>query len=83
MRLTDKYRDEGTILNITGNGGVHYNSVVITEVYDDFIVVQPATGAEKAGGVFRGEFANINIATITRLEEAGTEQRLRARLKGI
>ncbi|OPX23078.1 MAG: hypothetical protein B1H03_02780 [Planctomycetales bacterium 4484_113] len=83
MKLTQKYRDEGTILNITGNGGIHYNSVVITEVYDDFIVVKPAVGAEKAGGAFRGDFANINIATITRLEEASAQQRLRAQLKGV
>ncbi|OGK10679.1 MAG: hypothetical protein A2Y63_02885 [Candidatus Riflebacteria bacterium RBG_13_59_9] len=78
----DKYRDEGTILNITGNAGTHYNSVRIVETYDDFIVVEPAAGAEQAGGTFRGACANVNTATITRLEEAGPDQRLRARLKG-
>jgi len=83
MRLVDKYRDDGTVLNITGNAGIHYNSVVITEAYDDFIVVEPASGAERAGGAFRGDHANINLATITRFEEAGAEQKLRARLKGL
>jgi len=83
MRLVDKYRDEGTVLNVTGNAGTHYNSVRIVQAYDDFIVVEPALGAERAGGAFRGDKANINLVTITRLEEAGTEQRLRAQLKGV
>lgn len=83
MRLVDKYRDDETVLNITGNAGIHYNSVVIAEAYDDFIIVEPASGAERAGGAFRGDRANINIPTITRLEVAGTEQKLRARLKGL
>jgi hypothetical protein len=83
VRLVDKYRDDGAVLNITGNAGIHYNSVVIAEAYDDFIIVAPASGAERAGGAFRGDRANINISTITRLEVAGTEQKLRARLKGL
>ena len=81
MRLVDKYRAEGVTVNISGNGGTHYNSVRIIEAYDDFIVVEPASGAERAGGAFRGDNANINICSITRLEVAGIEQTLRAKLK--
>jgi hypothetical protein len=82
MRLVDKLKNDGVVVNITGNSGIHYNSVRIVETYDDFVVVEPATGVEKAGGAFRGENANINIVTITRLEEAGLEQRIRAQVKG-
>jgi hypothetical protein len=81
MRLVDKYLKEGTTLNVTGNAGLHYNSVRIVEAYDDFIVVVPVEGAERSGGVFRGDSANINICTITRFEVAGVEQTVRARLK--
>ena len=81
--MVDKLRDDGVVVNITGNSGIHYNSVRIVETYEDFIVVKPAVGVEKAGGAFRGEIANINIVSITRLEEAGLEQRIRAQVKGI
>jgi hypothetical protein len=81
MRLVDKYRADGTNLNITGNAGLHYNNVRIIEAYDDFIIIAPVEGAERSGGAFRGDNAAINITTITRLEVVGIEQSVRAKLK--
>ncbi|MEP0813839.1 MAG: hypothetical protein HRF49_04130 [bacterium] len=82
-RLVDKYRSDGTLLNITGNGGTHYNGVTIVECYDDFIVVEGEAASERSGGNWRGGRVNINIVSITRLEPVATEQQVRLRLKGL
>lgn len=81
-RLVDKFRDEGDLLNVTGNGGVHYNAVRIVETFDDFIVIEAAEGAERGGGGWRGGRVNVNIATITRLETVETSQKVRLGLRG-
>lgn len=81
-RLVDKYRDEGDLLNVTGNGGVHYNAVRIVETFDDFMVIQAAEGAERGGGGWRGGRVNVNISTITRLETVETSQKVRLGLRG-
>ena len=82
-RLVDKLKTEQTLLNITGNGGVHYNGVVVVEVYDDFIVVEGEAVGERSGGNWRGGKVNVNIVSITRLEAVATEQQVRLRLKGM
>lgn len=72
MRLTQQLMDEGAELNITGNGGTHYNGVKIVECYDDFIAVEAGDSAMRQAGQFRGgEQVYVNVATITRLERAG------------
>jgi hypothetical protein len=77
MKLVDKYMQDGTELNISGNGGTHYNGVRIVEVYDDFIIVEAGETAMRTAGQFRGGRTNINICTITRLEEAELASRIR------
>ena len=77
MKLVEKYKQESTELNLTGNGGTHYNGVRIVEVYDDFIVVEPGDTAMRQAGQFRGGRTNINIYSITRLEEAELAARVR------
>jgi hypothetical protein len=77
MRLTQKLMDEGAELNITGNGGTHYNGVKITEVYDDFIAVEASDSAMRTAGQFRGgESVYVNVASITRMERAGMGSRV-------
>jgi hypothetical protein len=71
VRLVQKCMEEGTELNITGNAGTHYNGVRITEVWEDFIAVEPGDSGMRQAGQFRGGKAYVNIYTITRLEEAG------------
>lgn len=80
MKLVERYLQQGTELNITGNGGTHYNGVRITEVFDDFIVVEPSTSAMRTAGQFRGGQTNINLSSITRLEEAELGARIRGDL---
>lgn len=80
MKLVEKYMQEGTELNMTGNGGTHYNGVRITEVYDDFIVVEAGNTAMRSAGQFRGGTTNVNLYTITRLEEAELGSRIRGDL---
>ena len=77
MRLTEKLMQDGTELNITGNGGTHYNGVRIVEVYDDFIIVEAGETAMRTAGQFRGGRTNINLYSITRLEEAELASRIR------
>jgi hypothetical protein len=82
MRLTQKLMDEGAELNITGNGGTHYNGVRIIEVYDDFIGLEPGDTAFRQAGQFRGgEAVYVNVATITRLERAGVASRVQDSLR--
>ncbi|MCB1186002.1 hypothetical protein KDL29_02450 [bacterium] len=76
MKLCERLMNEGVELNITGNDGVHYNGVRITEVYDDFIAVEPSNTAMRQAGQFRGGHTYVNIATITRLEHAGQSDRV-------
>jgi hypothetical protein len=77
MRLTQKLMDENAELNITGNGGTHYNGVRIVEVYDDFIGIEAGDSALRQAGQFRGgEAVYVNVATITRLERAGMGSRI-------
>ena len=71
MKLCEKLMNEGVELNMTGNDGTHYNGVTITEVYDDFITVEPSNTAMRSAGQFRGGHTYVNIASITRLELAG------------
>jgi hypothetical protein len=71
MKLVEKLMNDGTELNITGNGGTHYNGVRITEVWDEFVMVEAGSTAVRQAGQFRGGATYINIATITRLEQAG------------
>ena len=82
MKLVDRYMQDGTELNISGNGGTHYNGVRVVEVFDDFIVVEPSDSAVRQAGQFRGGRANINICSITRLEEAELASRVRGNLMG-
>jgi hypothetical protein len=77
MKLVDKYMQDATELNISGNGGTHYNGVRIVEVYDDFIIVEAGETAMRTAGQFRGGRTNINICSITRLEEAELAARIR------
>jgi len=77
MKLVDKYMQDGRELNISGNGGTHYNGVRIVEVYDDFIVVEPGETAMRTAGQFRGGRTNINLYSITRLEETEIASRIR------
>jgi hypothetical protein len=77
MKLVERYMQDGTELNITGNGGTHYNGVRIVEVFDDFIVVEAGSTAMRTAGQFRGGLTNINLCTITRLEEAELAGRIR------
>jgi hypothetical protein len=81
MKLVQKYMEQGIELNITGNAGTHYNGVKIVEVYDDFIAIEPTESALQTAGQFRGGRTNINIYTITRLEEAGTSAQVRDSLR--
>ncbi|MBN2081863.1 hypothetical protein JW859_06595 [bacterium] len=71
MKLVEQLMNDGVELNITGNGGTHYNGVRITEVFDDFIAVEVGDEGMRQAGQFRGGRTFINIYTITRLEEAG------------
>lgn len=82
MKLVERYMQDGTELNITGNGGTHYNGVRIVEVYDDFIVVEAGETAVRSAGQFRGGRTNVNICSITRLEEAELASRIRGNLMG-
>lgn len=82
MRLVQKLMDEGRELNVTGNGGVHFNGVKIVEIYEDFIAVEPGSTAVRGQGQFRGEQVFVNIATITRLEFADLQNRVRGNLLG-
>ena len=85
MKLLQKLMDEGHELNMTGNAGTHYNGVIITEVYEEFVTIEPSNDAMRQAGQFRGGHTYVNIATITRLELAGAEGQvsdsLRRRLK--
>jgi len=81
-RLVDKYRDEGTILNITGNGGTHYNGVRIVDTYDDFIVIEGEAASERAGGNWRGGIVNVSIVSITRFEPVAIGTKIKMNLKG-
>ncbi|MCD6118856.1 hypothetical protein J7K50_03355 [bacterium] len=81
-RLVDKYRDEKTILNVTGNSGTHYNGVTIVATYDDFIVLDGESAAERAGGNWRGGRVNVLIGSITRFEPVAVSQKVRLNLKG-
>lgn len=77
MKLVQKMMDEGVELNITGNGGTHYNGVRIVEVYDDFIGVENSSDTLRQAGQFRGGgVAYINIVSITRLEPASMGNRV-------
>ena len=71
MKLLEQLMNNGVELNITGNGGTHYNGVRITEVWDDFIAVEVGDEGMRQAGQFRGGKTYVNIYTITRLEEAG------------
>ena len=71
MKLVEQLMNNGVELNITGNGGTHYNGVRITEVWDDFITVEVGDEGMRQAGQFRGGKTYVNIYTITRLEEAG------------
>jgi hypothetical protein len=82
MKLVQKLMDEGAELNITGNGGVHYNGVRIVEVYDDFIGVDASSDTLRQAGQFRGGgVAYVNIGSITRLEPAGMGSRVQDSLR--
>ena len=77
MRLTQKLMDESAELNITGNGGVHYNGVRIIECFDDFIAIEQGDSAMRTAGQFRGgEQVYVNVASITRLERAQLTNRV-------
>lgn len=71
MKLVEKLMNDETDLNITGNGGTHYNGVRITQVWDDFIMVEVSNTGMRQAGQFRGGATYVNIASITRLEQAG------------
>ncbi len=71
MKLVEKLMNDGNELNITGNGGTHYNGVRITQVWDEFITVEVGNTGMRQAGQFRGGATYVNIASITRLEEAG------------
>lgn len=71
MKLVEKLMNDGTDLNITGNSGTHYNGVRITQVWDDFIMVEVSNTGMRQAGQFRGGATYVNIASITRLEQAG------------
>ena len=71
MKLVEKLMNEGAELNITGNGGTHFNGVRITEVWDDFITVEVGNTGMRQAGQYRGGATYVNIASITRLEQAG------------
>lgn len=82
MQLVQKLMDEGVEVNITGNGGTHFNGVRIVEVYDDFIGVETASETLRQAGQFRGGgVAYVNIASITRLEPAGMGSRVQDSLR--
>lgn len=82
MKLVQKLMDEGAEVNITGNGGTHYNCVRIVEVYDDFIGVETSGDALRQAGQFRGGgVAYVNIASITRLEPASMGSRVQDSLR--
>lgn len=70
MKLVEKLMEEGAELNITGNGGTHYNGVKIVEVWDDFITIQVGDTGVRQSGQFRGGATHVNITTITRIELA-------------
>jgi hypothetical protein len=82
MKLVEKLMQGGQEYNITGNGGVHYNGVRITEVYDDFIAVEPGNTAVRNQGQFRGEKVYVNISSITRLEDVELGQTPYGTVKG-
>ena len=71
MKLVEQLMNDGVELNITGNGGTHYNGVKITAVWDDFITVEVGDTGMRQAGQFRGGPTHVNLATITRLEHAG------------
>ena len=71
MKLVEQLMNDGVELNLTGNAGTHYNGVRITEVWDDFIAVEPTESAVHQAGQFRGGKTYINLATITRVEMGG------------
>ena len=71
MKLVEQLMNDATELNVTGNSGTHYNGVRITEVWDDFIKVEVSNSGMRQAGQFRGGETYVNIASITRLEQAG------------
>lgn len=73
MKLVEQLMQQGVELNVTGNGGTHYNGVKITEVWDDFIAVEVGDSGMRQAGQYRGGKAYINVYTITRIEPAGPE----------
>lgn len=82
-RLVDKFRDEGTMMNITGNGGTHYNGVHIVETYEDFVVIEGEAAAERSGGNWRGGRVNVLINSITRFEPVDVGTRVKLNLRGL
>jgi hypothetical protein len=82
-RLVDRYRDEGTILYITGNGGTHYNGVRIVETFDDFIVLEGEAAGERSGGAWRGGRVNVLINSITRFEPMDIGTKVKLNLRGM
>ncbi len=83
VRLVDKYCEEGTLMNITGNGGTHYNGVRIVGTYEDFIVLEGEAAAERAGGNWRGGRVNVLINSITRLEPVDVGTKVKLNLRGL
>lgn len=73
MKLVEQLMNDGVELNMTGNGGVHYNGVKITEVWDDFIAVEVSDSGMRQAGQFRGGKTYVNLYTITRIEHGGFE----------
>lgn len=82
MKLVEKLMNERVELNLTANGGVHYNGVVITEVWDDFIAVEPGNAAMRSAGQFRGGTTYVNISTITRLDDANVTETPSGKVRG-
>lgn len=82
-RLVDKYRDTGTVLNITANGGTHYNGVTIVETFDDFIVLEGEAAGERSGGQWRGGRVNVLINSITRFEPMDIGTKIKLNLRGM
>jgi hypothetical protein len=82
MKLVEKMMNERTELNLTANGGVHYNGVVIVEVWDDFISIEPGDAAMRSAGQFRGGKTYVNIATITRLDDANVTETPAGKIRG-
>lgn len=70
MKLVEQLMNDGTELNITGNGGTHYNGIKIVEVWDDFITIEVGNTGMRQAGQYRGGATYVNIATITRIELA-------------